>query len=101
RLGDRLEAGEFVTAVCGLGYVGLPLASAVAATGQRVIGLDVDDDRIAEVNAGRLPPGMPVPPVFARQVDEGLISATSDFSSCAGADVVVICVPTPLAPDGA
>src|SRR5207249_11514988 len=42
-------------AVIGLGYVGLPLAAAVAATGADVIGVDIDAEKVKAVNAGQSP----------------------------------------------
>src|SRR5207247_6058858 len=42
-------------AVIGLGYVGVPLAAAVAATGATVVGIDIDSDKVESINAGRSP----------------------------------------------
>src|SRR5437879_12396395 len=42
-------------AVVGLGYVGLPLAAAVAATGADVVGIDIDPEQVESVNKGRRP----------------------------------------------
>src|SRR5256886_10988132 len=42
-------------AVIGLGYVGLPLAAAVASTGANVIGIDIDLEKVKWVNTGQSP----------------------------------------------
>jgi UDP-N-acetyl-D-glucosamine dehydrogenase len=82
--------------VVGLGYVGLPLALAFARAGLRVVGLDVDTEKIEMLNAGR---------GYLKHVDTGDLSelakagsfrASSTFADAATCDAVVICVPTPL-----
>ncbi len=50
---DRIEGRRATVAVIGLGYVGLPLSRALAGTGYRVIGYDVDPAKAEELNAGR------------------------------------------------
>src|SRR6478672_13483561 len=52
RLRSRLKARTATVAVVGLGYVGLPLAEAFAASGFPVRGFDVDDDKVAKLNRG-------------------------------------------------
>jgi UDP-N-acetyl-D-mannosaminuronic acid dehydrogenase len=88
-------------AVIGLGYVGVPLAAAVAATGATVVGVDIDPEKVESVNAGRSPlrgrePG--VQDLLAEQVSKGRLRATLDPADAAGADVVAICVETPIEP---
>src|SRR5437764_8166354 len=77
--------------VIGLGYVGLPLAVALARQFE-VVGFDVDEGRVAELRAGR---------DRTNEVDEDALRAsalklTSDASDCAGADVYIVTVPTPV-----
>lgn len=83
-------------AIIGLGYVGLPLAVEVARTGFSVLGVDTDAAKVASVNGGR-PYIDDVDKVeFAELVkDERLVGAT-DYGMLGGADIVIICVPTPL-----
>ena len=88
-------------AVIGLGYVGVPLAAAVAATGATVIGVDIDPDKVESVNAGRSPlrgrePG--VQELLEAQVSKERLRATLDPEDAAGADIVAICVETPIDP---
>jgi UDP-N-acetyl-D-glucosamine dehydrogenase len=80
-------------AVIGLGYVGLPLAILASQRGFRVLGIDINEKRVNKINAKEAP--------FAdnrltRELAASDIEATSDFSKIKNADVVVICVPTPV-----
>jgi UDP-N-acetyl-D-glucosamine dehydrogenase len=83
-------------AVIGMGYVGLPLAAAFAAAGYRVIGLDISEEKCAKIMSGRtVTPDVPDAEV-KQIVDAGLLEASADFSRVAEADLISICVPTPL-----
>ena len=95
-LKERIESGEAVFGVVGLGYVGLPLVVEMAKSGHRVIGFEVSDGKVTEVNAGRsYIPDVPSDEL-AELVSAGLIQATTDFSRVGEVDAVAICVPTPL-----
>ena len=95
-LRERIESGQAVLGVVGLGYVGLPLAVEMAKAGHRVVGIDVSSEKVALVNAGEsYIPDVPTEEL-AKLVSAGLISATTDFSRAAETDAVAICVPTPL-----
>src|SRR6266576_6752399 len=89
-------------AVFGLGYVGMTAAACLTKEGHEVIGVDVSDEKVAIVNAGRSPitePGLDE--LVARAVRKGLLTATKDASrqldNCA---MAIVCVGTPSAPDG-
>ncbi len=82
--------------VIGLGYVGLPLAVAFAASGAHVIGVDVDARRIEAVAGGRSYVEDVADEDLARAVREGRLTATGEVMALAAADAIVICVPTPL-----
>lgn len=92
----RIEERTAQISVIGLGYVGLPLAVEFASAGFRVIGVDVDENKVAQLNAGQ----SYIPDVagdeLAALVAEGLLSGTTDFSVLKDADAISICVPTPL-----
>lgn len=95
-LESLVENKEARIAVIGLGYVGLPLAKAIAESGfKNIIGLDIDSKKVELINSGRA-----VIDTFTKNdVDELLSSgfdATTDYSSLSEADVLIICVPTPL-----
>jgi len=87
-------------AIVGLGYVGLPLASTFAEACFRVIGFDVNAQRVAAISAGASHVGDVPSSQIARLVAAGSFRATADADELADADVVVICVPTPLTEEG-
>lgn len=83
--------------VLGQGYVGLSLACAAAVNGFGTVGVDIDEGRIAELSAGKSTvPGVPEKD-FEKGLASGRLRFTTDPSAVAGAGVVAICVPTPLA----
>ncbi len=82
--------------VIGLGYVGLPLAMAIARAGFPTIGFDVDVAKIDKLNDGMSYIGTVNSKHLSKVVGEGHFRATSDFSELKSCDVIIICVPTPL-----
>ena len=78
-------------AVIGLGYVGLPLAVALAKRFDAV-GFDVDTDRVAELGGGADRTGE----VDAARLTETRCRFTADAPSIAGRDVYIVAVPTPV-----
>jgi len=85
-----------VVGVIGLGYVGLPLAVEFGRAGLRVIGFDLDEQRIESINSGvSYIPDVPTEMVKTLVEREKLL-ATTDFSKLKETDAVIICVPTPL-----
>jgi UDP-N-acetyl-D-glucosamine dehydrogenase len=85
-----------IVGVVGLGYVGLPLAVEFAAAGFPVLGFDVKASVADTVNAGRSHIQDVPTERLAPLVRAGRISATTDLTRLSEADVVSICVPTPL-----
>jgi len=83
-------------AVIGLGYVGLPLAAAAAKSGYTVIGVDLDIERVNKINSGISPIEDISSSEILELVERGLLKSQSDYSAIKGADVILICVPTPL-----
>jgi UDP-N-acetyl-D-glucosamine dehydrogenase len=97
----RTDVGEAVVrpqkiVVVGQGYVGLPLAMRAVSVGFDVVGLEVDPRRSAQLTLGQS---------YVEDVDPGQVRAalatgryqpTSEARACAGFDVAVISVPTPL-----
>ncbi|RMF26028.1 MAG: nucleotide sugar dehydrogenase, partial [Chloroflexi bacterium] len=83
-------------AVIGLGYVGLPLATALAAVGHTVVGIDVNADRVRRINQGQ----NYIPDVsdeeLAELVAAGRLRATTDYDALREVEAIFICVPTPL-----
>jgi GDP-mannose 6-dehydrogenase len=88
--------------VFGLGYVGSVSAASIAADGHEVVGVDVNADKVAAVNAGRSPivePGLDE--LLAKGVDEGRIRATGDTADAIrSSEVSLVCVGTPSRRNG-
>ena len=86
-------------AIVGQGYVGLPLAIAAANAGHTVYGIDTDSALIANLSRGESPIG----DITNAQIQSAFASrryfATTNFESVKDAQIVVICVPTPLDAD--
>ena len=85
--------------VVGLGYVGLPLAQAACGAGLSVTGLDLNTEIVEGLNAGR----SHVDDLSAEDISAMLaagFTATTDSAVLADADTIVVCVPTPLSPEG-
>ncbi len=85
--------------VIGLGYVGLPLVREACRSGLGVVGLDVSDRVVAGLTAGRSHVDDISEDDVAAMLRAGF-TATTDDQVLSLADVVVICVPTPLNEDG-
>ncbi|MCH2132759.1 MAG: nucleotide sugar dehydrogenase [Phycisphaerales bacterium] len=98
-LADRIEKSVATVAVIGMGYVGFPLARALHMNGYRVIGFDVDDRKIEMMQRGESYLGHFGEEFFRSLTDGERFAATSDPDRIADADVVVLCVPTPLGPN--
>ena len=93
---EKIENRTIVAGVVGLGYVGLPLAVEKAKAGFKTIGFDVQAKKVEMVNAGHNYIGDVVDADLAKLVQEGRLSATTDFSFVKDVDFIAICVPTPL-----
>jgi UDP-N-acetyl-D-glucosamine dehydrogenase len=76
--------------------VGLPLAVEKAKAGYKVIGFDIQTEKVIMVNAGKNYIGDVVNEDLAKLVKDGFLKATMDFALVASCDCVCICVPTPL-----
>jgi UDP-N-acetyl-D-glucosamine dehydrogenase len=95
-LGAKLSERNSVSAVIGLGYVGLPLAVELANAGYTVVGVDLSESVVAGINAGRSHIQDVVEADLRRHVGSGRIRATTDPSALAECDTISVCVPTPL-----
>ena len=92
----KVEEGNARTAVIGLGYVGLPLLTAFAGAGYDALGIDIDSSRIKSIRRGKSYIQDIDDAEMSELVDSGKLTVTDDYSRLADADVVSICVPTPL-----
>lgn len=95
-LEEKISARTAVIVVIGMGYVGLPLAVEKAKVGFTVIGIEQKVERMEMINAGQNYISDVEDKELAELVATGKIRATDDYSVLAKADVIIICVPTPL-----
>ena len=94
----RLEARTAAVAVVGLGYVGLPLVRALHQAGYRVIGYDTDATKINMLKRGESYLKHLGGDLVASLAASKRFEATATTQRLADADVIVLCVPTPLGP---
>jgi UDP-N-acetyl-D-glucosamine dehydrogenase len=94
----KIQDRSAVVSVVGLGYAGLPLAVAFAEAGFRVLGVDIDGERVARLNRGDPAVQDVSPRRLKALVQDGRFRATTDYGALAEADSTTICVPTPLGP---
>ena len=91
----KLKNKEAVIGIAGLGYVGLPLMLRYASVGCKVIGIDIDIEKVDLLNAGKS---------YIEHISSDLVAsafksgfeATTDFSRARDCDALILCVPTPL-----
>ncbi|HVT80282.1 MAG TPA: nucleotide sugar dehydrogenase [Phycisphaerae bacterium] len=95
-LQTKIQDRTATVAVIGLGYVGLPLLRAFFMAGYNVLGVDIDGKKIDALGRGE---------DYILHFGKGFVRemcaspkfrATSEFSSLASADAIIVCVPTPL-----
>ncbi len=94
---ERILSKDAVVGICGLGYVGLPLALTFGEKGFPVIGFDIDPRKIDAIASGK----SYIRHIAAERVakatkGEKPFAATADFRKAAQADALILCVPTPL-----
>ena len=83
-------------AIVGAGYVGLPLARVFADAGSLVLLVDVDSDRVAQLNRGESYIEDLPSEALAPLVEDGRIAATTDYDELRDADAILVALPTPL-----
>jgi len=91
----RLESRTAVVGIFGLGYVGLPLVLRYAACGFKVIGFDVDPEKVAALTRGHSYIGH----IRDSDIDAARavgFEATTDMARASLPDALIVCVPTPL-----
>jgi UDP-N-acetyl-D-glucosamine dehydrogenase len=92
----KIKSKESVVGVIGLGYVGLPLAVETAKSGFKVIGFDVQNQKVEMVNKGENYIGDIIDSELKTLTADKKLTATSDYTKIKDCDVIIICVPTPL-----
>src|SRR6188474_2458634 len=95
-LARRIQSGNALVGIIGLGYVGLPLAHTLHAGGLKLLGFDIDPRKIEMLGRGEN---------YLKHLGDAIahdlsrsnrFAATSDLGRLGEADVVIVCVPTPL-----
>ena len=95
-LQSKISSKKARVGVLGLGYVGLPLAVEFAKAGFDVVGIDVQQPKVNQFNAGQSYIKDVPDSIFAPLIKSGKLRATTDFSIIQTLDTIDICVPTPL-----
>jgi UDP-N-acetyl-D-glucosamine dehydrogenase len=95
-LGGQIDSRTSRVGIIGMGYVGLPLAMAVAKAGFEVVGFDIDENKTAILNGGQSYIEAVRSDVLAAYVAQKRFQATTDRTRFGDCQIIVICVPTPL-----
>lgn len=98
-LKSRIDSKDVQAAVIGLGYVGLPLAHAICNAGIKVLGVDIDPEKIKILKGGKSYIDAVEDGWIKKWLDQELFEPTNDYSALKKADFIIICVPTPLDKD--
>lgn len=92
---SRLDRKTGVIGIVGLGYVGLPLMLRYCEVGYKVIGFDIDQDKVRTLKAGK----SYIEHISSKRVADVIgrnFDPTTDFSRASEVDALILCVPTPL-----
>ncbi len=95
-LEKKIKNKEACVGIIGLGYVGLPLVKTFLSAGFQVIGFDVDEKKVSFLNKAKSYIKHVTGEDLKPFIKEKKFEATSDFKNLSKADVIIICVPTPL-----
>lgn len=95
-LEQAIQTKSAKVGVIGLGYVGLPLLNAFISAGFKTIGYDVDQNKVDQLLAGKSYIKHIESARVKSWIEEGQLEPTADMSRLGEADVLLICVPTPL-----
>ncbi len=89
-------------AVVGTGYVGLVTGACFAETGNHVVCVDIDEQKVARMRRGEVPifePGLEL--IFERNTKQGRLSFTTNLAEAiAPAQIIILALPTPPGEDG-
>jgi UDP-N-acetyl-D-glucosamine dehydrogenase len=92
---NKLTDKTAVIGILGLGYVGIPLALRYAEVGYKVLGFDIDPEKITKISAGKTYIKHIPDEDIQAAVDNGF-ETTTDITRASEADTLILCVPTPL-----
>ena len=92
----KIQTRDAKIGVIGLGYVGLPLAIEFVQAGFKVLGIDIDKNKIELINNGENYIKDIDDDILKNAIEDNSLKATDDFSLVKDMDSISICVPTPL-----
>ncbi len=92
---EKLKDKKAIIGIVGLGYVGLPLMLRYVEVGYKVVGFDIDKDKVESLKKGQSYIEHISNEKIQHAIDSGF-SPTTEFSMAAEADALILCVPTPL-----
>lgn len=92
---EKIKNNNITVGIIGLGYVGLPLVREFSKNSIRVIGFDIDPQKVNLLNQGKSYISHIKDDIIKKSLGKGF-KATTDFQNLKLVDVVIICVPTPL-----
>lgn len=95
-LAKKIQDRSASVAVIGVGYVGFPLVVSLAKNGFNVLGFDVSEDKVKKLNRGEIESPDVAQKDFDMVRESGKVKFSNSTQDLTGADVFVICVPTPL-----
>ncbi len=95
-LENKIKKREACIGIVGLGYVGLPLVKTFLNKAFEVLGFDIDRKKVELLNQGKSYIKHFTAEELKTFLKKKKFQATTDFSRLAQADVIIICVPTPL-----
>ena len=95
-LTERISDKNIRVGIVGLGYVGIPLSLGFANQGIKVIGFDVDQNKIELISKGESYIKHIPSSSVSKTVSDGCFVATSNFGKISEVDCIILCVPTPL-----
>ena len=98
RLLRQIASRRAKVGVIGLGYVGIPLALIAARAGFPVLGFDVNEARVQQINRGESFIRHIAADAIRSAIKDKRFEATADFRRLEEVDAILICVPTPLTP---
>ncbi|HSH43684.1 MAG TPA: nucleotide sugar dehydrogenase, partial [Arenicellales bacterium] len=93
---DLIAGKRASVGIVGMGYVGLPLALLFARQGYRVLGLDIDAEKVSALQDGRSYLSHIAAGDILAARDSGLFEASTDFKRANEVHALLLCVPTPL-----
>ncbi len=95
-LEEKLDHKTFLLGIIGLGYVGLPLSLTFLRKDIKVMGFELDPEKVAMLHRGESYIKHIVPDELSSFIQQDMFEPTTDFARLSEPDALLICVPTPL-----